>query len=61
MRVFSSQNGITTVTGKVENLPEGLHGIHVHEYGDFSDGCTSAGGHYNPLRRTHGAPNVEER
>ncbi|KAI1888522.1 hypothetical protein AGOR_G00186040 [Albula goreensis] len=27
--------------------------IHIHEYGDLTDGCTSCGGHYNPLKVDH--------
>uniref|UniRef100_A0A8D2JGB5 Superoxide dismutase [Cu-Zn] n=1 Tax=Varanus komodoensis TaxID=61221 RepID=A0A8D2JGB5_VARKO len=27
--------------------------IHVHQYGDLSDSCDSAGGHYNPLKVNH--------
>ena len=49
------------MSGRVTNLPQGPHGFHVHEYGDFSSGCTSAGGHYNPLGRKHGAPTDQER
>ena len=33
-----------------------LHGAHIHEYGDFSEGCDSTGGHYNPFGVLHGAP-----
>ena len=29
-------------------------GLHVHEFGDVSDGCDAAGGHYNPDSRRHG-------
>jgi len=42
------------ISGKVTGLTPGLHGFHVHEYGDLTDGCTSFGGHYNPFERTHG-------
>ncbi|XP_061439185.1 extracellular superoxide dismutase [Cu-Zn] [Rhineura floridana] len=27
--------------------------IHVHQYGDLSDSCDSAGGHYNPFKENH--------
>jgi len=32
------------------------HGFHIHEYGDLSQGCASAGGHYNPFGVFHGSP-----
>lgn len=31
------------------------HGIHIHQYGDMTQGCESMGGHYNPFGSTHGA------
>jgi Cu-Zn family superoxide dismutase len=48
--------------GTVAGLTPGKHGFHVHEYGDCSapDG-SSAGGHFNPGRITHGAPDAAER
>jgi len=39
----------------------GVHGFHVHEYGDLSAGCDSACGHYNPYHKNHGGPDVKER
>lgn len=30
------------------------HAIHIHEYGDLSQGCTSLGGHWNPTNKPHG-------
>jgi Cu-Zn family superoxide dismutase len=30
------------------------HAIHIHEYGDISNGCMSTGGHFNPTNNTHG-------
>ncbi|XP_045195355.2 uncharacterized protein LOC123550919 isoform X2 [Mercenaria mercenaria] len=44
----------------IDNIPNynhtKKHGIHVHEYGDMTDGCESMGGHYNPFGNTHGSP-----
>jgi len=40
---------------------EGLHGFHIHETSDFSNGCASAGPHYNPFNKLHGAPEDDER
>ncbi|KAL0107898.1 hypothetical protein PUN28_014874 [Cardiocondyla obscurior] len=54
--VQSASNGPVTITGKIYGLSEGSHGFHVHEKGDLTMGCTSAGGHFNPDNATHGAP-----
>jgi len=54
-----SEEGPTTISWRVTGLAPGEHGFHVHEKADFSDGCKSAGPHYNPHGLTHGAPGDE--
>lgn len=35
--------------------PSRTHAIHIHEYGDTTEGCKSLGGHWNPKNATHGS------
>ena len=46
---------------EIRGLYNGLHGFHIHEYGDLTDGCTSACAHFNPDNETHGGLNTETR
>lgn len=41
---------------KLHGLPASIsqsRAIHIHQYGDLSEGCTSTGGHYNPAGVDH--------
>jgi len=60
--IFLTQsNGVTEITGKVNNLTVGLHGFHIHAVGELGDGCRAAGAHYNPGSKTHSAPQALDR
>lgn len=54
---FVQQGDTVLVSGEVRGLKPGSeHGFHIHERGDCSSGDgMSAGGHYNPGGRRHGA------
>ncbi len=55
------EDGIKVVAD-IEGLTPGLHGFHVHQYGDCSaPNGDSAGGHFNPEGMPHGAPTSHER
>jgi Cu-Zn family superoxide dismutase len=51
-------NIILNLSGLKKN---GLHGFHVHTFGDLSDGCNSACAHFNPYNKTHGCPGMKNR
>jgi Cu-Zn family superoxide dismutase len=59
---FFQVNETVTIILNIHGLkPSSLHGFHVHEYGDLSDGCNSACAHYNPFHKNHGCPGKAER
>jgi Cu-Zn family superoxide dismutase len=55
------ENGVRVVAD-VRGLTPGNHGIHIHEFGDCSaPDATTAGGHFNPDQKPHGAPTDQDR
>jgi len=59
--VTFTQNGDkVTVNAKLTGLAPGGHGFHIHEKGDCSaPDAMSAGGHFNPTGKPHGAPDAD--
>ena len=46
------------ISGEISVLAPGLHGFHIRQFGDSTNGCLSAGPHFNPDAKTHGSPLV---
>ncbi|KAF3914845.1 hypothetical protein ABW20_dc0104399 [Dactylellina cionopaga] len=58
----SSESSPTTITWEISgNDPNAERGMHIHTFGDNTNGCTSAGPHFNPFSKEHGAPTDENR
>ena len=53
-------SGPVKISGDVSNLKPGLHGFHIHEFGDTTNGCTSAGPHLNLDKCEHGSKDGEK-
>jgi superoxide dismutase, Cu-Zn family len=59
---FAATEDGVEVKGKISGLTPGLHGFHIHEFGDISsDDPKCHGGHFNPEMKKHGGPDSEER
>ncbi|KPI36908.1 Superoxide dismutase [Cu-Zn] [Cyphellophora attinorum] len=58
----SSESGPTTITYDLQGHdPNAERGFHIHQFGDNTNGCTSAGPHFNPFGKPHGSPSDSER
>src|SRR5579862_3160741 len=59
---FTQKGAEVEITGAISGLTPGMHGFHVHEFGDITskDGM-STGGHFNPDGMKHGGPHDKDR
>ncbi|MBF0489589.1 MAG: superoxide dismutase family protein [Candidatus Omnitrophica bacterium] len=48
------ENGGIAVEARVQNVPPGKHGFHIHENGSCAEMGKAAGGHFNPDKVEHG-------
>ncbi|KAI4145705.1 MAG: hypothetical protein LQ340_006196 [Diploschistes diacapsis] len=58
----SGEGQATIITYEIAGSdPSAQRGMHIHQFGDNTNGCTSAGPHFNPFSKTHGDRTDEER
>jgi Cu-Zn family superoxide dismutase len=59
---FTQTGDTVQVVADITGLTPGKHGFHIHEFGDCSAAdASSAGGHFNPMKKPHGSPDSPER
>jgi len=57
----ASHDNATHITGTIQGLDKNsLRGMHIHTFGDLTNGCNSTGLHYNPFNVTHGGAGDNE-
>ena len=52
--LFTPETNKMKITINLKKLKPGLHGFHVHRYGDLREGCKSLCEHFNPYGTNHG-------
>ncbi|KAI8889648.1 copper/zinc binding superoxide dismutase [Backusella circina FSU 941] len=58
---LTQTDAYTTLVANITGLAPGKHGLHIHQFGDLTNGCENTGGHFNPFTKTHGAITDVER
>jgi Cu-Zn family superoxide dismutase len=57
---FTEKKDGVEVSIQIKGAKPGTHGVHLHDKGDCSaPDASSAGGHFNPDSKTHGAPSAD--
>ena len=58
---LEDNGAVTKIWVNFSGLTPGNHGFHIHEFGNLTNACHTAGAHFNPFKKTHGGPGDEER
>uniref|UniRef100_A0A0G2JSZ9 Superoxide dismutase copper chaperone n=1 Tax=Rattus norvegicus TaxID=10116 RepID=A0A0G2JSZ9_RAT len=61
VRFLQLSSELCLIEGTIDGLEPGLHGLHVHQYGDLTKDCSSCGDHFNPDGASHGGPQDTDR
>ena len=61
VKLTHTQGQKCKISAEISGLTPGQHGFHIHQFGNLTQGCVTAGPHFNPHGKTHGAPGREER
>eukprot|EP00347_Sterkiella_histriomuscorum_P018806 403344105 len=61
VKFMQEEGGRVRISAQLTGLKPGLHGFHVHQFGNLTNGCVTAGEHYNPHKKTHAGPKDENR
>ncbi|MFI9538139.1 superoxide dismutase family protein [Nocardia fusca] len=60
--IQETEDSPTTIEYEITGLdPNSERGLSIHTFGDLTNGPRSAGPHFNPYGKTHGAPGDENR
>ena len=59
---LEQMNNNTKIYGEIKGLTKNKeHAMHIHQYGDLTEGCDSTCAHYNPFEKKHGGRIDKER
>ena len=60
VKLVQKDDGVCKITANITGLTPGQHGFHIHQFGNLTEGCKTAGPHFNPDKNTHGGPEDEQ-
>mmetsp|Transcript_8023 Transcript_8023/g.1102 ORF Transcript_8023/g.1102 Transcript_8023/m.1102 type:complete len:83 (+) Transcript_8023:66-314(+) len=58
VKIIQEGNNDVRIKAEITGLTAGPHGFHIHQFGNLTEGCKTAGPHFNPEGVVHGGPNT---